>query len=142
MDDQGTPLTMMSEQGQYMVGPFPCDEEKSFSLNSLPLGMQELMDSGPYMMDCSSVVSVSDEVAQLAASIYPNPTDGRMTLSGVPDGFTRLSILDLAGRQVWAEDRTLSGGVFQLDVTGLPAGHYIMWAQGAESIRLPFIIAR
>ena len=142
VDNQGTPLSMISEQGQYMVGPFPCDEEKSFSLNSLPMGMQELMGSGPFLMECSSVVSVEDVPAVLSAVIYPNPTDGRMTLSGLPDGFTRLSILDLTGRQVWADERTLSGGVFQLDVASLPAGHYIMWAQGAESVRLPFIIAR
>jgi hypothetical protein len=106
------------------------------------MGMQELMGSGPFLMECSSVVSVEDEPAVVSAVIYPNPTDGRMTLGGLPDGFTRLSILDLTGRKVWADERTLTGGVFQLDVASLPAGHYIMWAQGAESVRLPFIIAR
>lgn len=60
--------------------------------------------------------------------IYPNPTKGRMVINA-PEPLTEIRLLDELGRAVLRVAPTGTGPV-ELDVSGLPAGSYLVHARG------------
>ena len=62
--------------------------------------------------------------------LYPNPTTDIMTIkTGKNLGYVMLDIIDINGRNVYKQERTLLGEV-QLDLSGLQSGLYILNIKG------------
>lgn len=58
-----------------------------------------------------SGIGIAEHRTPVAFSVYPNPTDGDLTLSyGDATGPVTIDVLDMAGRMVFAQQRTLTQG--------------------------------
>ena len=63
------------------------------------------------------------------ATIHPNPTDGKFTLTVTEDGSYRIRITDLSGRIYLSE--SVSGTSNQLNISSFPAGVYLLTIDSA-----------
>ena len=72
-------------------------------------------------------VSVQD-IRNTKFNVYPNPTNGWVQL----DGFTadRIEVLDQFGRTIRTQAQAGTG----VDLTGLPAGVYVLRMQAGEEV--------
>ncbi|MBS1582840.1 MAG: T9SS type A sorting domain-containing protein [Bacteroidetes bacterium] len=77
----------------------------------------------------ASTIGIAEHRTPVAFSVYPNPTDGDLTLSyGDATGPVTIDVLDMAGRVVFAQQRTLTqGGNVGLALNGkLSSGVYTL----------------
>jgi photosystem II stability/assembly factor-like uncharacterized protein len=58
-------------------------------------------------------------------SIYPNPGDGRFSITGVR-GFPEIEILDMVGRKVYSNKITSPGSEIRIDISQEPSGLYMI----------------
>jgi hypothetical protein len=123
--DLSTELMMIDENGQYIIGPFPCGEDVVINLNSAQLGMMEYMVSDPLSGDCAIVASV-DEVNVSTLAVYPNPTEGDLTLSGLQSGNVEVEIFDMTGRTVFSKKQSLGSSSLNFVLTDLQVGAYVL----------------
>lgn len=74
-----------------------------------------------------------------AFEIFPNPSNGLLTLTNLAEmeGKVTLSVLDVAGRELFSESRDglVSGVVMKLDLTGFAKGIYCLQLRNNESTR-------
>lgn len=61
-------------------------------------------------------------------SLYPNPVSDQLTVSGLPDDASQVSILDMQGQQVWSGRYTGKA----LDISKLQPGLYTLVVVGAD----------
>jgi hypothetical protein len=99
---------MMTESGEYVAGPFPCDAEIDFTLQSLSTGMATYMNTT--MEGQCAIISSTEEVTQTASGflIYPNPNNGQFSISGIDAPVATIRIFDLSGRMM--REQQVSGG--------------------------------
>lgn len=76
------------------------------------------------------VVGVEEIGSLGSVDVFPNPSEGRFTVSLVNTGAVDLHVLDLSGRTV-RSSRT-NGTQVQLDISGQPSGCYTLVASGAK----------
>lgn len=77
-------------------------------------------------------VSVND-VPVLDALVYPNPASSQVTLElEAPTSFNALSLFNLAGQQVRSFTANATRITHSLDLTGLPAGSYVLRGQSVS----------
>lgn len=85
-------------------------------------------DAGTFTIEITNLGTVGvQDIRHTAFNVYPNPTNGWVQL----DGFTadRIEVLDQLGRTVRTQGQAGNG----VDLTGLPAGVYVLRMQaGAE----------
>ena len=84
------------------------------------------------LLDCSGIVNFDGS----EVNIYPNPTDGMMTVKGMPQGST-ISIFTLSGELVYTELHP--AGNVTIEISNQPAGTYLMQLSvggNSESIRI------
>jgi hypothetical protein len=118
---------MMNEAGEYIAGPFPCDAEIEFTLQSLAAGMATYMNTS--MEGACAIASSTEEVETELQGflIYPNPNNGLFTISGIEATQATLRILDLSGRlvreqlinggnQITVNTEDLNNGVYQVSI--------------------------
>jgi hypothetical protein len=83
----------------------------------------------------SKVVSVSQDTKG-RISISPNPTSDKVTINlnqnDVSNQTATLVLSDMTGRQVWAQ--TTTSGAFQLDLSNLAKGMYVVTLQSNNAI--------
>lgn len=58
--------------------------------------------------------------------VFPNPTNGPLQFE--LEGMARVSLLDLSGREVFAD--RMPAGTVRLDISGLPSGIYVLRTDG------------
>ena len=74
-----------------------------------------------------------DEVSGINASIYPNPSEGRFNLQLENTDQLNVRILDISGKIVRSQQ--LAGStLYTVDMTGAPAGVYIVELESTEGI--------
>ena len=73
-----------------------------------------------------------DDIAVLAVTLFPNPAGRVVTLGGL-DGESRITVLDLSGREVMTVDHDGTAAERQIDVSTLARGTYFVRVVGAES---------
>ena len=104
-----------------------CVREAWYSLDA-DYVLQYICD---YVYDYSDIATGVQNPAVSEVSLYPNPTSGRMAISGLRDRETEVRIHDLTGRIVCT--RRIAGPTALLDVTALAPGCYVVRvAQGDE----------
>jgi hypothetical protein len=129
---------MLNEAGEYVAGPFPCDAEIEFTLQSLPAGMATYMNTSMEM--ACAITSSADEVSLEPSGflIYPNPNNGMFTISGINASQATLRILDMSGRLV--REQQLNGGdQISVNTEELNNGVYqvsIITANGIQTERM------
>jgi hypothetical protein len=121
--DYNTDMLMIDENGQYIAGPFPCGEDVVISMNSAQLGMMEYMVSDPLMGACSVTTSVS-EMEETNFSLYPNPSSGQLTLTGLESGSLLMEIFDMTGRTVFSQKQSIGSNNLTLLLNDLNNGAY------------------
>jgi hypothetical protein len=124
-------MMVMSQPGQLIAGPYPCDASIDFTLQSMEAGMMEYMNAS---MDgnCSISLSVTEMVASF--TLYPNPANDRVTISGW-DTNASVTITDVSGRLVRQEQLRNN----QIETSMLTDGIYVVTlTEGTktESMRL------
>jgi len=79
------------------------------------------------------VISDVVDLEELGVRLFPNPTSGQLTLTG-PARIT--GVFDLTGRQVLTENNR------NTDLTGLPAGTYMVSVLAADKVYWVRVIKR
>jgi hypothetical protein len=69
-------------------------------------------------------VSIDEKMENGEWRIYPNPTDGQLTIMNYELGITGIEVYDVMGRKVHQQTINHSYSVLELD--GLPQGIYIL----------------
>ena len=111
-------MVVMTQPGQLLAGPYPCDASIDFTLQSMEAGMMEYMNAS---MDgnCSIVLSVAEMEASF--TLYPNPANDRVTISGW-DTNASVTITDISGRLVRQEQLRNN----QIETSMLTDGIYVV----------------
>lgn len=80
----------------------------------------------------SPIRTVQFAAAKATAALYPNPSQGQITLdlTSLATGTYTVQVLDLAGRIVRTQQ--LSAVAAPLDLSGLPQGAYVVLVQGVD----------
>ena len=73
----------------------------------------------------SGTPSSVNNINEAAVDIYPNPAISSVNIRGI-QGKAQISLLDVLGRTVIAESFNQASGEFQMNVTGIKAGNYII----------------
>ncbi len=86
------------------------------------------------ILNCDEVLSVDDASLESAFSVYPNPSNGQMTISvNGTFGEGQITIVDINGRVVYTQDALLEGNI-TVDAAALRTGIYIMSITTATNI--------
>lgn len=88
----------------------------------------------PQLPENKSAAMSDGDDKQEGLFIYPNPTTGKITLTH-PEGLKEAVILDLMGKKV-RQINLSSAGKSEIDLTDLPNGVYILYAQGYTNIKI------
>lgn len=75
--------------------------------------------------ECDFISDVKTETAG-AISIYPNPSDDIIFVSGVPNDRMRLELSDISGRHYAILSSTINADVFSLNISKLSSGIYFL----------------
>jgi hypothetical protein len=93
----------------------------------------------------TNTTATEQELTAAGWSLYPNPSNGPMELTGDLNqaGSLTFRMVDLSGRTVWTETSSKPAGTFQhtLDIGSLPQGLYLLSIEG-ESFRYFSKVAR
>ncbi|MEZ4758025.1 MAG: T9SS type A sorting domain-containing protein [Flavobacteriales bacterium] len=87
---------------------------------------------GPYEVSVSAVYcdlqtgTEQQANAFVGPKVFPVPSDGRVTLEGLPEGAYELSVWDMGGRRLLTRSGTGVGTPHTLDLHALPAGAYVL----------------
>jgi hypothetical protein len=111
-------MMVMTQPGQFLAGPYPCDATIDFTLQSMEAGMMEYMNAS-MEGNCAIVQSVIEMEASFA--LYPNPANDRVTISGW-DANASVTIADISGRLVRQEQLRNN----QIDTATLTEGIYVV----------------
>ncbi len=98
-----------------------------------------LLSAVKSQMSTSSCSTVStQEVSKNGVSIYPNPTDGLVTVSGV--GIQKITVYNVLGEQVFSESGSFQ--IKQLDFNNLSNGMYIVKIQNSNNEELSSMVLK
>ena len=116
---------MITETGTYMMGPFPCDENAMINIHSASLGMSSFNMSDPVVSPCFTTVG-TDEVNEAVNSlnVYPNPTNGNVTISGLNESVSAIRLFDYTGREVAQWSGQQWNGTTTFDLSDYSNGYY------------------
>ena len=140
------------EQGGYAAGigyvGYECGAAAPFVYDRLIYARVRQPDGSILELGRPHAVAVADapEPGRLALTVGPSPTAGPVTLRlAVPaDGPVRWEAFDALGRRVWQRAETLAAGdaVRPLDVSGWPAGLYVVRATTASGAVAATVVRR
>jgi Secretion system C-terminal sorting domain len=130
-------LMMIDENGMYMAGPYPCNQEVVISLQSMTADMSTYMESDPISIECSTVLSTTNlEEEANTLTVYPNPANGVFNITGINAERAQIQLIDLTGRKVFDKNVTVGAGRFEMNSSSLESGVYrllITSAKGTQS---------
>jgi len=102
---QTVPISLANTKGtltySFVMMPFPVKVEASFVKGSTGIG---------------------EESCNIATTIYPNPTNGKVTIEA--ENLQRVSVFNLMGQKIM--ENTASGNSFECDMSSYGAGIYMM----------------
>ena len=85
------------------------------------------MQTGLWVLEIDGTASIPDPAQRpIGLGAHPNPTSGHLIIDLGSDARAQIRLLDLRGRVVW-EGRS-TGRTSQADLSGLPAGTYVVEA--------------
>lgn len=90
------------------------------------------------------VAGIDESSALAGVSVYPNPTDGALTIryaSSQADKGLRLQVQDVLG-QAYAFELAFSEGLIRLDLQSLPSGMYIVSVSNSETTMSSYKIVK
>jgi hypothetical protein len=111
-EDYMFPKPIFCKQGTDpdFIGPMVCYKDDSFIPGK----------------DCEFVSSLEDErKPSLSISIYPNPAQDKLYLSGLQEMNLRASVYDLTGRRLLNKPMVEMQSAY-IDISGIPAGVYFL----------------
>ena len=82
---------------------------------------------GGFTADCAVTVTgmTDSDIAEVPLTqVYPNPTNGLLTLSFATEGHYNIAVCDASGKVLMRQ--TAAGMITQVDVSSLPAGVYML----------------
>lgn len=135
-NDGGAPAVTATAIGTYTVGPFDSQDEVNVEVVGASLLCSWTSPKLTY--DCTGVGIA--ERAERTLRLYPNPSEGmfRLELPEGSNGSVVPSGADLQGRIVLRKGlSTNAGKVFELDLTTLPSGAYMIMMQFTPNTSIP-----
>lgn len=137
----GEQMTMINDNGQYVLGPFPCGQDVMVNLNSTSLGMTQFMASDPMGGSCILVSNeeIVEETNEL--NVFPNPANDQINVIGLGEGANIIRMIDMTGRVV-LEQQINAAAQATLDVTALTAGLYQLSVQNNNALKNTSVVIK
>jgi len=136
--DYNSQLMMLNESGQYMSGPYPCDSQVEFTLQSLSVGLTTYLTT-EMEGACAITISTNEMNASSTLIVYPNPSNGLFFISGITESRAKLSISDMSGRIIKDEHVNISGGKTEVNIDDFSPGVYqvsVITNSSSQTMRL------
>lgn len=104
----------------------PNDEPITRSGTLMISGGEELVTIGIFQ-NPASIVSVVENI-ESEVLLFPNPTDGRITLSNLPSGIesSLIELLAVDGRSVFSQEFLIDNNGLEIDFSEVVSGTYLM----------------
>lgn len=121
-NDYNSMQIIASNVDSYEMGPFACSSQVNFKLRSIKYNLIEYLEIGPISHDCS-ILSVNVTETEDSFGLFPNPTKGLLTITGLADVMSDVLVYDMTGRvvlEITFQQTT------DLDVKDLSPGYYII----------------
>lgn len=117
----------------YPVLTVPCGCAEAYQNSSWydPYGMVGFYE---FIEDCTAI----EEVDAIAATVYPNPTNGKVTIEA--ENIKNISIFNILGEKVF--ESPASGDVFEYDFSHQSAGIYLLKVETAKGIETKRVIVQ
>lgn len=112
-NDFNQQMVMVEETGQYMAGPYPCNQPVQVRLVSMSLGLETYYDA-VMEAECAQEIAVNETTGVNALAIFPNPASEFFTISGLQDGVAQVEIRDISGRLVLSQQMNVNAGRLEL----------------------------
>lgn len=128
-NDYNTEQVITSGSNTYEMGPFACFSEINFKFRSTVFNLTEFLNLGPISHDCT-IISANEIETVLPFGLYPNPTTGFLTISGLYTERYKVVLFDLTGRRVSQE---FINGSATFDLSNLANGCYLLQIEGSTS---------
>ena len=133
---------LVNAPGEYLAGPYPCNVDVAFELQSMTAGLATYMNTtleGACALT-NDTEDISVESNQL--SIYPNPNNGRFVINGITASRARIQITDVSGRIVMDETMNVSSDKVELNTEELTNGIYQVSVISFENVHTTRMIVR
>jgi Secretion system C-terminal sorting domain len=123
-DDAGSEMMMIENEGQYLAGPYPCDQDVVIQLESMSVGMQEYFVSSPLNGACTETVGVDEEMNVSSLKLFPNPANQMFSVTGISGNTCDVLVYDINGRQVMNQRMNVSAGRIDVNCDEFTSGLY------------------
>lgn len=117
-------MMIVEQEGQYLAGPFPCDQDVVMSLQSMTVGLETYFISDPLVGVCAEVNSVEEATSQSSLVVFPNPADGSFVVSGILGNRVNISLVDIYGRKVFENNYVANTGKVEINENAIASGIY------------------
>jgi hypothetical protein len=112
-NDFNQQMMMVDSTGQYMAGPYPCNQPVEVRLISMSVGLETYFDA-VMEGECVQSIGVDETASANDLVIFPNPATDFFTISGLQDGMAQVDIRDISGRLVMSQQMNVSGGRLEM----------------------------
>ncbi len=131
--DYNTEMMMISNNGQYLAGPFECGSTVEFTVSSATYGLMEYTVTDPVGGACT-IISTEEIETEQTFGVYPNPSNGFITISGIENTTYQAQILDMTGRVVFQQQINGQTAGVQLNIEALAKGYYTLQLSNENSV--------
>jgi hypothetical protein len=131
--DYNTEMMMISNNGQYLAGPFECGSTVEFTVSSAAYGLMEYTVTDPVGGACT-IISTEEIETEQTFGVYPNPSNGFITISGIENTTYQAQILDMTGRVVFQQQINGQTAGVQLNIEALAKGYYTLQLSNEQSV--------
>ena len=131
--DYNTEMMMISNNGQYLAGPFECGSTVEFTVSSATYGLMEYTVTDPVGGACT-IISTEEIETEQTFGIYPNPSNGFITINGIENATYQAQILDMTGRVVFQQQINGQTAGVQLNIEALAKGYYTLQLSNEQGV--------
>ncbi len=128
-----TDILMINNNGLHTAGPFECGSTVEFTIASANYGSMEYTVTDPVGGACT-IISTEEIETEQTFGVYPNPSNGFITISGIENITYQAQILDMTGRDVFQQQINGQTAGVQLNIEALAKGYYTLQISNESSV--------
>ncbi len=131
-NDVNLEVLYMDENGVVTGGPYPCDQVITFNFHSISTGLT-IYNQFELIPACYPF-STEEIKTEQTFGMYPNPSNGLITISGIENTTYQAQILDMTGRVVLQQQINGQTAGVQLNIEALAKGYYTLQLSNESSV--------
>ncbi len=107
-------------------------ENEDYNNNGDPLDDDTNNNDIPDFLDMGVTLGI-DDILSNTITVYPNPTNSKCYIQGVPNAVVTISVFTVEGQNVFHDQRIEGTGNIEVDLSKLPAALYFIMMETKET---------